>query len=87
MRKADWLRKQYNRIVKRYGDSKADHEIYFINLPEEFRLNGDVEPPVCVPYADAKGNCGIAVEHTYLWNGDLFPFYEYFPFRKIYPVQ
>lgn len=88
MRKADYLRKEYNRIVKRYDCiEEVDHQIHLIDLPMKFWLNGDIEPPFCVPYADAKGNCGIAVEHTYSYEGDVFSYYEYFPFRKVYPVQ
>lgn len=79
MRKADFLRKVFNKLNK-------EEEIYYISLPDSFRNRGDYESPCCIPIGDADGVCGIAVVHNYMEDGNIFTYNEDFVFRKINPI-
>lgn len=88
MRKLEYLRKEYKKLLKKNkGDKeKAEKAIYYIDLPTEFIKKGDYEHPVCLPYSDYYGICGIAVEHCYEYEDDIFTYCEHFAFRKIKSV-
>lgn len=75
MRKADYLRKLYNKI-KKVNDVSL---VYDIELPFEFKKKGDYEIPYCCPMTNKHGELiGIAVMHPY----ELFTICEYFQFVK-----
>lgn len=77
MRKRDFLRNFYEK-AKKEGD---DTVIYYIDLPACFKRADDVEMPVCLPVIDEKGCLvGIAVEHPYEYEGDVFTDNEYYYF-------
>ena len=81
MRKTDYLRK----MVKKAEILKVG----YFELPYEFKSKGDYE----IPYAninigeDGKID-GVTVWHNYLGDNDVvFTYQEFFPLRKIIPVQ
>lgn len=77
MRKRDFLRKYYNKAIKRNNKSI----IYYIELPEEFKKKKDYEMPCCSPITNENGKLvGISVEHPYEYNGDIFTDSECFYF-------
>ena len=79
MRKADYLRKLYNKI-KKVNDVSL---VYDIELPFEFKKKGDYEIPHCCPMTNEHGELiGIAVMHPYEYNEDIFTYSEYFQFVK-----
>ena len=72
MRKLDYLRKIMKTI-------KEFNEIYFIKLPDSFKARWDIDIPHCLPYVDENGNTqGIAVEHTFEEDDEVFTWCEYF---------
>lgn len=80
MRKADFLRKAFNKLNRK-------EEIYYISLPECFKNHGDFESPHCIPLGDADGLCGISVIHNYTEDGNVFTYNEDFVFRKINHIK
>ena len=77
MRKADFLRKFYTK-AKKINDNSI---IYYIKLPFEFKRKDDWDMPSCLPIVNKGELVGIAVEHPYYYEGDIFTDSEYFYFK------
>lgn len=82
MRKADYLRGEFNKLLKKHGEEGARKKIYGIHLPSWFRKTGDCAEPTCVPVSDDRGVLvGIAAEHPYEYGEDIFTYTENFVLR------
>lgn len=81
MRKADYLRKEFVKLLKKYGE-EARNKIYELPIPKNFRKAGDLPGLAAIPLSNEKGELiGIAVEHPYEYGEDIFAYTEAFRLR------